>query len=174
MELPELVPNAELVLFVNLLLPTAKDWYDVSAGLKKFESSHEDRQAGWLMTAFDYHLMRGTEENRKTSDTFNQLMSNAERSYPIPLKSLPAEVSNFWNEVLLLIEAPVGVARLHHLLFELSHGNGGEHARASSTAYLELGVSDWDRLDRVNCLYWSLELSRRVKDPIDRVIEPLV
>lgn len=174
MELPELVPTNELMLYVNSLLPTAKDWYDVSAGLKEYETQHADRQAGWLMTAFDYHLMRGSEENRKTSDTFNQLIATSDRSYPTPLKFLPSEVSNFWSEVLVRIQAPVGLARLHHLLFEIGHGNGGERARAASTAYLELGVSDWDRLDRVNCLYWSIELSRRVKDPIDRVIEPLV
>ena len=174
MELPEFVPTNELMLYVNSLLPTAKDWYDVSAGLKEYEIQHADRQAGWLMTAFDYHLMRGSEENRKTSDTFNQLIATSDRIYPTPLKLLPSEVSNFWSEVLVRIQAPVGLARLHHLLFEIGHGNGGERARAASTAYLELGVSDWDRLDRVNCLYWSIELSRRVKDPIDRVIEPLV
>ena len=174
MELPEFVPTNELMLYVNSLLPTAKDWYDVSAGLKEYEIQHADRQAGWLMTAFDYHLMRGSEENRKTSDTFNQLIATSDRIYPTPLKLLPSEVSNFWSEVLVRIQAPVGLARLHHLLFEIGHGKGGERARAASTAYLELGVSDWDRLDRVNCLYWSIELSRRVKDPIDRVIEPLV
>ena len=173
MILPEPAPSAKLIDFVNSFLPSANDWYAVSAGLKKFETIHQDFQAGWLMTAFDYHLMRGVEESRKTSDAFDQSMATAEWSYPIPLKSLPQEVANFWNEALLLIRAPVGVARLNHLLFELRHGNGGEHARAASNAYLELGVSDWSRLDRVNCLYWSLELSRQVNDSIDRVVEPL-
>lgn len=172
--MPDLIPNAELVLFVNSLFPSSFDWDETAAKLKEYEKAYDDVQAGWLMTAFDYMLRRGIKENRKDPEVFSDQWATSVSVYPVPLGQLPVEVANFWSEIVVRVDAPQCVARLHHLLFELKHGNGGEHARKASSAYLELGISDWTRLDRVNCLYWSVELSRRVGDTADRVIAPLV
>lgn len=50
--------SEELVGFLNNEGRSAKTWHDISAALKRRESEQNDLQAGWLMTAFDYHLTR--------------------------------------------------------------------------------------------------------------------
>jgi hypothetical protein len=126
------------------------------------------------VTAFDYWLQREVSKDRKKSGAFGDRISGPEGAYPIRLGELPSDVAEFWSEMSSLVESPQLVARLEHLLFELKHGNMGERGRRAASAYLALGMSDWTRLDRVNCLYWSGELSRRVGDAADRVIAPLI
>lgn len=172
--MPERIPNTDLVQAFNSLFPSSLDWHEISAKLKEYEKVNGDQQAGWLMTAFDYMLNTERGGKRKNSKSFNPLMEISTSVYPIPLDQLPVAVADFWSEIAAHVKAPQCLARLHHLLFELKHGNGGEHARIASSAYLELGSCDWSRLDQVDCLYWSRELSRRVGDSGDRVIEPLM
>lgn len=172
--MPERIPNIDLVEAFNFLFPSSRDWYEISAELKEYEKVNGDHQAGWLMTAFDYMLNTERGGKRKNAKAFNPKMELPTSVYPIPLDQLPAAVADFWSEMATHVKAPQCLARLHHLLFELKHGNGGEHARKAASAYLELGSCDWSRLDQVDCLYWSLELSRRVGDSGDGVIAPLI
>jgi hypothetical protein len=40
----------------------------------------------------------------------------------------------------------------------------GKHGREAAAAYLVVGTGSWSRLDRVSCLHWAVDLSKRVGD----------
>ena len=164
MELPEPVPSDSLILALTDIESTATQWLEISQGLKKRESELKDLQAGWLMTAFDYSLARRVRDASRNEAAFVPSMGWETVSYPLALPLVPDIVLELWSNVVDRSDGMGSQARLRHLLFERRHGNPGDHARAAAAAYLSIGVSDWPRIERVNCLHWSLDLSCRIKD----------
>jgi hypothetical protein len=116
------------------------------------------------MTSFDYHLTRRVGEERKGTNAFGEQWSGPGGTYPTPLDHVPEEVISLWASTADRSGAMAPLARLHHLLFERGHGNKGMHGREAAAAYLVLGTGTWTRLDRVNCLHWSVDLFKRVGD----------
>lgn len=177
MELPDALPNRDLMVTLQAAAEKAHRWSDISEALRRRESSTGDLQAGWLMTAFDYvltHSLMGA-SGRPGRGAFTEANSLNGDCYPMPLARVPNEVRALWSETALATDSPLCLARLHHLLFEMREGNVGLHARAAISEYFKLGTGEFDRLDRVLFLYWARELSRRIKahDDAKQVIKPL-
>jgi len=116
------------------------------------------------MTAFDYDLARRVGDDPKNTPPFGPHLTTDQFEYPLPLGEVPAEVALLWSDVAERSRGAASKARLHHLLFELRHGNVGDHGRAAAAAYLAVGIGTGGRILRLNCLHWSLDLSRRMKD----------
>lgn len=178
MDLPDALPNEELLATLQAVAEKAHRWSEISEALRRRESSTGDLQAGWLMTAFDYVLMHpfGGTSGRPGRGAFTEANSLNGDSYPMPLAQVPREVRALWSETAEAANSPLCLARLHHLLFEMHEGNIGLHARVAVSAYLELGTGALDRLDRVLFLYWARDLARRIKayDDAKQVIKPLL
>jgi hypothetical protein len=153
-------PNAsdELIEYLDQAGESAEGWIEISAALLKREQEKSDIQAGWLMTAFDYCLRRRVGDERSQSAAFNSEL------YPSPLAQLPAEVVALWASTADRVTAAPARARLHHLLFECGYDNKGTHGREAASAYLTLGTGTWSRVERVNCLDWAVDLSKRLGD----------
>jgi hypothetical protein len=115
------------------------------------------------MTAFDYHLARRVRDER-SRPAFGEAMSGNGRTYPTPIAEVPDEVVALWASTADRVQVAGPRARLHHLLFERQHGNKGEHGREAAAAYLAVGSGTWSRLERANCLHWSVMLSKQVGD----------
>lgn len=163
-DLPTPDASDELIEYLEHAANSAEDWHDISASLHNREQETGDVQAGWLMTAFDYHLARRV-RGEHTKPAFGDTMTLVGgQSYPTPLPSVPEEVVTLWATTADRAGAPAVRARLHHLLFERRHGNKRDRAREASAAYLALGTSGWSRLERVNCLHWAVVLSKQVGD----------
>lgn len=177
MELPVPDPSDALIVALADIESTATGWLAISQALKIRENEFKDLQAGWLMTAFDYVLARHrVHDSPRGGSAFVPSIGWDNGSYPLALPLVPDVVLELWSNVVDRSEGVGSQARLHHLLFERRNGNAGDHARAAAAAYLSIGFSDWPRIERVNCLHWSLELSRRLKDNdrADAVHAPLV
>lgn len=178
MDLPAAVPNKDLLGTLQAAADNARRCSEISEALRRRESSTGDLQAGWLMTAFDYVLTHpfGGSSGRRMRGAFVEANSLDGDSYPMPLARVPNEVRALWRETAEATDSPLCLARLHHLLFEMREGNAGLHARTAVVEYFKLGTGSLDRLDRVLFLYWSRELSHRIKDFDDakRVIHPLL
>ena len=77
-----------------------------------------------------------------------------------------------WNVAADRCSSPIVRARLHHLLFDASHGRPHEHARAAAAAYIEIASlplpSGEDhmgvRLNYFSAAEWGHELARRMGD----------
>ena len=170
-------PSDALIVALADIESTATGWLAISQALKIRENEFKDLQAGWLMTAFDYVLARHrVHDSPRGGSAFVPSIGWDNGSYPLALPLVPDVVLELWSNVVDRSEGVGSQARLHHLLFERRNGNAGDHARAAAAAYLSIGFSDWPRIERVNCLHWSLELSRRLKDNdrADAVHAPLV
>jgi hypothetical protein len=163
-DLPAPDASDDLVKHLDASAFAAEDWYSISAALLERERSTGDVQAGWLMTAFDYGLARRVGENRKQKEAFGEKFSTGGSTYPTPLEHVPVEVVSLWSSAAERVTAPAARARLHHLLFERGEGSRGVHGRHAASAYLALGTGTWSRLDRVNCLHWAVDVSKRVGD----------
>lgn len=176
MELPELNPSDDLISALAEIESTETHWLQISQKLRTRDAQVHDLQAGWLMAAFDYCLARRVRDASRKESAFTPAMISDIGSYPVVLSSVPEVVLDFWDSVAKRSSGTGSRARLHHLLFERRHGNPGDHARAAAAAYLNIGTSSLPRIERVNCLHWSHELSRSVGDNIsaDTVLEPLV
>lgn len=177
MDLPAPDAPDDLIEYVEAAAGSAEDWYHVATALLERERATRDLQTGWLMTAFDYHLARRVGEERATKvEPFGEKFSGSGGTYPTPLGHLPTEVAALWASVADRVTNPALVARLNHLLFEVGHGSKGDHLRAAAGAYLQLGSGAWSRLDRVNCLHWSIDLFKRLgdRDAAAEVVPPLV
>lgn len=163
MDLPGSHATDELIEYMDQTGESAESWLDISAALREREQQTSDIQAGWLMTAFDYHLARrvGDEQDRPA---FGDAMSGDGWRYPTPIGEVPEEVVALWASTADRVQAAAPRARLHHLLFERGHGNKGDHGRAAAAAYLSLGTGTWSRLERANCLHWAVTLSKRIGD----------
>jgi hypothetical protein len=164
MDLPNPTASDELLAFVEAAAPTAEDWYHLSAALLGREQQTGDLQAGWLMTAFDYHLARRVGEKRDRPAPFGEMIAGEGGTYPTPVPQVPQEVIDLWSNSAERTTQPALQARLHHLLFERGEGNRGTHGREAARAYLALGVGPWSRLERANCLHWAIDLAKRVGD----------
>jgi hypothetical protein len=170
-ELPDIAPSDELIAYLEERAATASDWLAMSSALHEREQASGDIQAGWLMTAFDYDLAwRGRERSRPAFGSKWEIGGDV---YPIPIAHVPDEVVALWRNVFDKVSGPIPRARLGHLLFERA---GGVVGRAAADAYLEVGTSTWDRIERVTCMDWAADLARRVRAPdvIDRVVPALI
>ena len=163
MDLPAPDASDELIEHLARAGESAESWLDISAALREREHEAGDIQAGWLMTAFDYHLARRVGDERDRLP-FGDAMSGDGWRYPTPVAELPEEVVALWASAADRVQVAAPRARLHHLLFERGHGNKGEHGREAAAAYLALGTGTWSRLARANCLHWAVTLSKRVGD----------
>jgi hypothetical protein len=163
-DLPAPDASDDLVKHLDASAFAAEDWYSISAALLERERSTGDVQAGWLMTAFDYGLARRVDENRKQKEAFGEKFSTGGSTYPTPLEHVPVEVVSLWSSAAERVTAPAARARLYHLLFERGEGSRGVHGRHAASAYLALGNGTWSRLDRVNCLHWAVDVSKRIGD----------
>jgi hypothetical protein len=164
-ELPAPDASDDLIHCLDQAGQSAENWLGISAALLKREQERSDIQAGWLMTAFDYHLARRVGEERTRSDPFGEAMSADSWTYPTPIADVPKEVIALWASTADRVHAAATRARLHHLLFERGHGNKGTHGREAAAAYLALGIGRWSRLERAKCLHWTVDLSKRIGDP---------
>jgi hypothetical protein len=164
MEPPEPDASDELIHYLDDAATSAKEWYEISAALFQHEQETSDIQAGWLMTAFDYHLARRVGEERNRTDTFGEKMSGPGGTYPTPVEHVPEEVIALWASTAEQVGTSAARARLHHLLFERGHGNSGTHGREAAAEYLTLGTGSWSRLERANCLHWAVDLFKKVGD----------
>jgi hypothetical protein len=63
------------------------------------EREHNDIQAGWLMTVFDYELARRIGEERDRTDSFGAQLVGGGRTYPTPIDQLPEQVIDLWASV---------------------------------------------------------------------------
>ena len=176
MDLPELTPSEDLIAALASLEAESTGWLEISAGLRRRDEGLGDLQAGWLMTAFDYPLARRVGTDSRNGRAFSYAIVTDSWSYPLPVSEVPDEVIALWDAVAERSSGWAVLARLHHLLFERQHGNAGVHAREAIRAYLEIGIGPWPRIERVNCLHWSLDLSRRINDhaSAEAVILPLI
>jgi hypothetical protein len=163
-ELPDPVAPDDLVAYLEDASKAAHDWHEISSALLAREREKNDIQAGWLMTAFDYHLARRVGEERDRLDGFGSQLEGGGMKYPTPIDLVPDQVIELWASATDRLAAPGPRARLHHLLFQRGYGNRGAHGRAAAAAYLELGTGSWDRLERANCLHWAVDLYKRVGD----------
>lgn len=164
MALPEAVPNDGLLAALKIAAHTTPRWNEAAEALRRRQSEAEDIQAGWLMTAFDYVVIRRNSEKVPVGYAFMEAHSIDGVCYPMPLFHVPAEIRALWSETAERAMSPVYLARLHHLLFELREGNVGDHARRAAAAYLELGTGPWHRLDRITCLYWAGQILHQTKN----------
>ncbi|TFB88245.1 DUF4209 domain-containing protein [Cryobacterium algoricola] len=164
MELPEPNSSDELIAELAEIEANETEWLVIGEKLRQRASDANDLQAGWLMTAFDYSLARRVGDYAKNAPPFGANFVTDQFAYPLPLGQVPAEVVALWSDVAERSTGDASQARLHHLLFELRQGNRGHHARAAAAAYLAIGTGTGERIQRVNCLHWSLDLSRRIKD----------
>lgn len=176
MELPESTPSDDLIAALAEIESAEVQWLQISQGLRSRNAQTQDLQAGWLMAAFDYCLARRVHDASRKEPAFTPSMISGDRSYPVVLSSVPEVVLDFWDNVVDRSSGVGSQARLHHLLFERQHGNPGHHARAAAASYLAIGTGSAPRIERVNCLHWSYELSRSIGDNTnaDVVREPFV
>ncbi len=163
MDLPAADAPDELIEYLDREAEAAEDWLAISSALLQREQETGDVQAGWLMTAFHYHLARRVRDERDRP-AFGDAMSLDGWSFPTPIPGVPEEVIALWASTADRVQSPAPRARLHHLLFERGHGNKGHHGREAADGYLTLGTGTCSRLERANCLHWSVMLSKQIGD----------
>jgi hypothetical protein len=141
-------------------------WEDVVTRLLRVVGQEETEAARPLVYAFSYVLLDpdAEEERQAAGGPFGPSIEGGGAQLPPPLASVEPEIVSAWADYAAETTHPVGLSRLHDLLWERGHGERHVHARAALSAYLALAKGDWDQIIRVVCATRALELGRAIND----------
>jgi hypothetical protein len=158
---------------LNQAMVDAEGWFAVKTKLAELTPDDGDPdEYRPLDSAFAYMLVHD-EERQVEEGVFAPMFSAPDvGQYPPPLSELEEQDVDVWADAVEQIDAPVGLARLHDLLWERRHGDRPDlHARAAVYAYLVVSkYESWPAIERTWCLTRALQLATSVKD-LDRIEE---
>ncbi|MBE3575505.1 MAG: DUF4209 domain-containing protein [Firmicutes bacterium] len=160
-----MLDDAALEAFVKALAQ-ARDYSSVGERLRQTAPFKEGPFQA-IIWAFDYRLVviSDKERRRRWGAYAPQLEWQGGATYPPTLDSVKDEDLALWENVARDLNDPLGLSRLHDLLWERRHGSRPDlHARAAIEAYLELSFGRWGPLDKAHCLVRALELAQRISD----------
>lgn len=155
-QLPEMVPEQQLLSFIEGELAGAEDFWDIESALRANLLQNPNDQVEWLGVAFSYQITIDIKRGPHGNHDFLSGQGS--------LDNVESEVLLFWNAVASSVSLPALRARLHHILFITREGNPGQHACDAAAAYVELGTGTWSGVTRVRCLEWALHLYKSVGD----------
>jgi hypothetical protein len=134
---------------------------EVSRGLTSWTGDADAVRA--LRQAFDYTL---SDEMTGKVHRGSMFLPGASRDYvyPAPLLSTDGASAAIWAGVLEECTAPLVVARLSHLLYELHYGEYTRYGLMAARAYEELSASAMPLSLRVTWVLWGIALYSRLRD----------
>jgi hypothetical protein len=158
----------ELSMFERLgaAFEESQSWDEVVTRLLRVVGEEETEAARPFVNAFSYVLLDpdAEEERQAAGGPFGPSIEGGGAQLPPPLAGIEPEMLSAWADCAAKTTHPVGLSRLHDLLWERAFGERHAHARAASSAYLALAKGDWDPIMRVVCATRALELGRAIND----------
>lgn len=128
--------------FLDSVAAEASDWYQLGEGLEKhpgYEALNAT-ELGAFVAAFQYDFIELAEtQRRKQWGPYGPMLELTDgRVYPMPLKDIPDDSLDLWDDAVRSSTHPAVKARLHDLLWERRFGDRPDlHARKAADACVE-------------------------------------
>lgn len=156
----------EIVKLLEEIAPTASNWHDIGAALRKQGLESHDHPLWKYVFAFEFMYVEETNGDYfKRYGPFAPWIEMQGRVFPPPLSTISDEILAEWASVLEKVRHPILCSRLADLLWVRKWGKRPDlYARQAIDSYLEVSKGEWSELERAHCLMRALDLSKEISD----------